>query len=198
MPLTDVSDHAELEVSQHGKQLGFLWEGFFGESPVIEAITRRGGFGDQIRKRTVTTTCICELGMIRKGDIVQLMDDYPELTIRLRRFATAFSSYRLGAAIAEARQKKKQVEKKQVEKKQVEKATAAGAKAGATGGLAEPEPEPEPEASTQSLATSAAVPLVAELRAHVDRRFDELAAQLDRLAANTVSPGGRVDKVVNV
>ena len=30
----------------------------------------------------MTTTCICELGMLRKADVVQLMAEYPELAVR--------------------------------------------------------------------------------------------------------------------
>jgi CRP-like cAMP-binding protein len=77
----------EVEVIQNGHQLGFLGESsFFGESPIIEAITAKSGAGDQIRKRTVRATTTCRVGMVRKGGVVDLLHEYPELSARLQRF----------------------------------------------------------------------------------------------------------------
>ena len=74
----------------NGERLGFLGDSsFFGENPIVEAVTTVGGGGADIRTRTVRTTVESELGFIKKSDVLELCGLFPELEIRLRSFAMA-------------------------------------------------------------------------------------------------------------
>ena len=78
----------EVEVSCMGERLGFLGEGaFFGETPLIDAITGNKGLGSGIRTRTVRTLQACEFGLLRNDDVIALMEKFPELQIRLNHFS---------------------------------------------------------------------------------------------------------------
>jgi hypothetical protein len=47
-----------VEVSVRGERLGFLAKGaFFGEQPIIETITNKGGDGSELRIRTIKAAC---------------------------------------------------------------------------------------------------------------------------------------------
>ena len=77
----------EVEVSQGSERLGFLAQGaFFGETPLIESVTGKGGNGSGIRKRTVRTVRSCDLGVLDQADVHAVMQRYPEMQIRLGSF----------------------------------------------------------------------------------------------------------------
>eukprot|EP01050_Picozoa_sp_SAG11_P014759 SAG11_NODE_1851_length_4167_cov_1.585054_1_plen_175_part_00 len=94
----------------------------------------------------------------RKTDIIQLFDEYPELAVRLRRFASAFSTSAVGSA-SFAEVVRAAAAKAEAEAEEAAEARAVGAE-------------------TQGVAMVGAL---AALRVHVDRRFDALSAQLERL-----------------
>ena len=71
-----------------GERLGFLGKGaFFGEQPIIDTITGKGGDDSEVRKRTVTAVTDTNLGFIHADAVVELCDKYPELQVRLAHFA---------------------------------------------------------------------------------------------------------------
>lgn len=77
----------EVEVSFRGQRLGFLGPGaFFGETPLIEIVTEKGGDGTEVRSRSVAAVVETNLGFIESSDIEEALDKYPELKIRLKAF----------------------------------------------------------------------------------------------------------------
>eukprot|EP01043_Picozoa_sp_COSAG02_P026259 COSAG02_NODE_1507_length_12231_cov_56.431751_4_plen_780_part_00 len=77
----------EVEVSLRGERLGFLSKGaFFGETPLIEIVTEKGGDGTEVRSRSVAAVIDSNLGYIESHDLKELLDRYPELKIRLATF----------------------------------------------------------------------------------------------------------------
>eukprot|EP01048_Picozoa_sp_COSAG05_P014942 COSAG05_NODE_1744_length_4158_cov_8.451589_3_plen_578_part_00 len=78
----------EVEISKFGERLGFLGKGaFFGEQPIIDTITGKGGDDSEVRKRTVTAVTDTNLGFIHADAVADLYDKYPELQVRLAHFA---------------------------------------------------------------------------------------------------------------
>ena len=77
----------EVEITKNDERLGFLATGaFFGEQPIIEIITKKGGDGSELRARTVRAMCDTHLGVVESSDVLELVDQYPELPIRLGHF----------------------------------------------------------------------------------------------------------------
>ena len=78
----------EVEVLQDDERLGFLGEGsFFGETPFLEAVEGKGGSGSEVRTRTIRASVDTDLGFIKREDMIELLEGYPELRIRIRQFA---------------------------------------------------------------------------------------------------------------
>ena len=70
------------EVKSVPERLGFLSEGsFFGELPVLSR-----DIDAEIRTRTVTAVTYCKLAYLTRDDVVELMEQYPVLRIRVNRF----------------------------------------------------------------------------------------------------------------
>ena len=73
----------ELEVTQSGQRLGFLSDGaFFGEVPILDDST-----GSEVRTRTITAMTDSKLCFVTSDDIKELRERYPELALRMKRFA---------------------------------------------------------------------------------------------------------------
>ena len=77
----------EVEISVDGERLGFVGKSaFFGETTIIDYITGKGGDGGEIRTRTCRASVDSELACMRKDDLSGLIEQYPELFIRLTNF----------------------------------------------------------------------------------------------------------------
>ena len=77
----------EVEISLKGERLGYLGVGaFVGEQPIIDIVTGKGGDGSEVRSRTVTAFLQTELVFIESAGVQELLDQYPELRIRLGTF----------------------------------------------------------------------------------------------------------------
>ena len=104
----------ELEVTQQGERLGFLSDGaFFGEVPILDDTT-----GSDIRARTITAMTDSRLCFIHADSINQLRNRYPELALRIMRFAKVGGSgmkKNKGLKIMEAGQIKRNLQKMKME-----------------------------------------------------------------------------------
>jgi CRP-like cAMP-binding protein len=60
---------------------------FFGETPFLEALEGKGGSGKEVRTRTIRASVETDLGFIKREDMLELVESYPELQIRIRQFA---------------------------------------------------------------------------------------------------------------
>lgn len=77
----------EVEVSLGGERLGFLSKGaFFGETPLIEIVTEKGGDGTEVRARSIAAVIDTNLGYVESNDLGDILYKYPELKIRLAAF----------------------------------------------------------------------------------------------------------------
>ena len=77
----------EVEVIQDDERLGFLGVGsFFGENPTLEAIEGKGGDFSTVRMRTIRATNQCDLGFIKLENMLAVMEEFPELKIRVEQF----------------------------------------------------------------------------------------------------------------
>eukprot|EP01052_Picozoa_sp_SAG31_P015666 SAG31_NODE_1013_length_10376_cov_9.342220_5_plen_347_part_00 len=77
----------EVEITKGGERLGFLGRlGFFGEQPIIDVFSSKGGDGCEIRTRTARASVDTELGVMKVEDLESLLEAYPELNIRLHNF----------------------------------------------------------------------------------------------------------------
>ena len=75
--------HGEVEVLKNGERLGFLSSGsFFGEVPILSDAS-----GSEIRDRTVRAVTDCEFCYLTRDSVRKLERRYPELSVRLKRFA---------------------------------------------------------------------------------------------------------------
>ena len=73
----------ELEVISKGQRLGFLSDGaFFGEVPILD-----DSAGSEVRTRTIIAMTDCRMCFLRAEDTKELRERYPELALRMMRFA---------------------------------------------------------------------------------------------------------------
>lgn len=71
----------ELEITAAGQRLGFISDGgFFGETPILEDSAHA-----EVRRRTVVAVTSCKLCYIRSDKLQLLLQQYPELAMRLKR-----------------------------------------------------------------------------------------------------------------
>ena len=161
----------EVEVSRDGERLGFLAEGaFFGETPLIESISGKGGNGSGIRTRTVRTLCSCDLGVIYSQDMRRVMDMYPELWIRLNNFNSVGKSF--------TSKGKRQDELRELKQQSLDKTGKAENADGAG--------EAAPVAEDMSRSRAAQVKAdVAEETAELRKRLDETAEMVRGEMAQT-------------
>ena len=82
----------EVEVIQDDERLGFLGTGsFFGEHPMLEMIAGKSGDGSTKRMRTIRAAGPSDLGYLVLDEVLQLMEQFPELRIRVQRFRNKVS-----------------------------------------------------------------------------------------------------------
>ena len=103
----------ELEVTQGGQRLGFLSDGaFFGELPILDTST-----GSQVRTRTITAMTDSKLCFVHSHQIQELRERYPELALRMKRFA------KVGKAAPGRKKKGLKLQEAAVIKRQMQAAT---------------------------------------------------------------------------
>ena len=77
----------EVEVIQDDERLGFLGVGsFFGENPMLEMISGKGGDGATKRMRTIRAAGPSDMGFLVLEEVQALMEQFPELQIRVQQF----------------------------------------------------------------------------------------------------------------
>lgn len=75
----------EVQVSQDDEKLGYLGPGsFFGEYPVLQALSELGGNLGTVRTRTVRATRNCDLAYLDAARVLEVVEQFPELKIRFK------------------------------------------------------------------------------------------------------------------
>lgn len=101
--------HGEVEVTSGPlcDHLGYIGTGgFFGETVILESVQRVSGTGTATRNRTVRATTDCELGVLAAESVLRACDCFPELQVRLSRFARSAGD-KTSAGLANSRKRAK-------------------------------------------------------------------------------------------